>query len=167
MAILENTRAWSKKFDQADVWLAGVTSLVLAFLMVFVFAGFVLRYAFNAPIPGGNEVVELASVALVMLAVPYCNTREAHVRIDLLDPVLGRAGRAIGDALYRVIGIVVLGFLVKAYVARTLDALEYDDRTNMIGIAIWPFYALIIVGMGLYGAILLAQLIRQIRQVGS
>ncbi|MCA0871506.1 TRAP transporter small permease [Seohaeicola saemankumensis] len=167
MAPIASTKARRTLFDRADTWLALTASVVLAAMMIFVFAGAILRYAFNAPIHGGNEVVELASVAVVMLGIPYCTRRDAHVRIDLLDPLLGRSGRAFGDALYRVIGIVVLGFLVRAYVARTLDALEFDDRTNMIGIPVWPFYALICAGMGLYALILLVQLIGQITDRGA
>lgn len=161
MTSVRSPQARRSLIDRADTGLALIASVVLAAMMLFVFAGAILRYAFNAPIHGSNEVVELASVAVVMLGIPYCTRREAHVRIDLLDPVLGPMGRAFGDMLYRVIGIVVLGFLVRAYVARTLDALEFDDRTNMIGIPIWPFYALICAGMGLYALILLMQLIRQ------
>lgn len=157
--MLWNLGARLSWISRADVWLATIAAIVLAGMMVFVFAGAILRYAFNAPIPGGNEVLEMASVAAVMLAVPYCTTQEAHVRIDLLDNALGRVGRAVTDALYRVIGIVVLWFLTKSYIARSMDAYEYEDLTNMLDIPIWPFYALIVFGMGLYGLILAAQLV--------
>lgn len=148
--------AW---FGRVDIWLATISGLTLAVMMVFVFAGAVLRYVFNAPIVGGNEVLEMASVAIVMLAVPYCTLQDAHVRIDLLDRPLGRVGRMLTDVLYRVIGIVVLWFLVKSYVARTLDALEFDDVTNMLDLPLWPFYGLVVFGMGLYAVILAAQLV--------
>ena len=142
-----------------DVWLATLSGVALAFMMVFVFAGAILRYAFNAPIAGGNEVLEMASVAIVMLAVPYCTRQDAHVRIDLLDGPLGRVGRLLTDVLYRIIGIVVLWFLVKSYVARALDAHEFDDVTNMLDIPLWPFYGLIVFGIGLYAIILAVQLV--------
>lgn len=157
MSLQSETRpAW---FGRVDVWLATLSAVILAFMMVFVFVSAILRYAFNAPIAGGNEILEMASVATVMLAVPYCTTQDAHVRIDLLDRALGQMGRWLSDALYRVIGIVVLGFLANSYIARALDALEYDDVTNMLDIPLWPFYALIVFGMGLYAVILAVQLV--------
>lgn len=152
---METRPAW---FGRVDHWLATLSAIILAFMMVFVFVSAILRYAFNAPIAGGNEVLEMASVATVMLAVPYCTTQDAHVRIDLLDKALGRVGRLFTDALYCVIGIVVLGFLANSYLARTFDALEYEDVTNMLDIPVWPFYALIVFGMGLYAVILAVQL---------
>lgn len=145
--------------SRADVWLATLASVVLAGMMIFVFAGAILRYAFNAPIHGGNEVLEMASVAAVMFAVPYCTMQDAHVRIDLLENALGQIGRALTDFLYRFFGIIVLWFLTKSYIARTIDAYEYEDITNMLDIRIWPFYALIVFGMGSYGVILAAQIV--------
>lgn len=155
--ILEKARR--TLFDRADIWLALIASAVLAAMMVFIFTGAVLRYAFNAPIHGSNEYVELASVAVVMLGIPFTTRHDAHVRIDLLDPVLGRMGRAVGDVIYRGLGLIVLWFLVRAYWHRMWDAIEFDDRTNMTGLAIWPFYGLIVAGMALFALILAAQLI--------
>lgn len=154
--------AWT---GRVDMWLATISGLTLAFMMVFVFAGAILRYAFNAPIAGGNEVLEMASVAIVMLAVPYCTTQDAHVRIDLLDSTLGRVGRMLTDVLYSVIGIIVLWFLVKSYIARALDAHEFDDVTNMLDIPLWPFYGMIVFGMGLYALILAFQLVKLARKL--
>jgi TRAP-type C4-dicarboxylate transport system permease small subunit len=156
MSVKQN--AWLTWISQADIWLAIVSAIVLAGMMVFVFAGAVLRYVFNAPIAGGNEVLEMASVTAVMLAIPHCAARDLHIRIDLLDGVLGRVGRALTDILYRVIGVIVLWFLTNSYVARCLEAVEFEDTTNMLDIPIWPFYGLVAFGMGAYGVILAGQL---------
>ncbi len=150
---------------RVDMWLATLSSVVLAFMMIFVFVGAILRYAFNAPITGGNEVLEMASVAIVMLAVPFCTTQDAHVRIDLLDRPLGEVGRMLTDVLYRVIGIFVLWYLVKSYIARAQDAHEFNDVTNMLDIPLWPFYGLIVFGMALYAVILAGQLLTLVRNL--
>ena len=147
-------------FGRVVDWMGGLSALILGFLMVFIVIGATLRYLFNAPIPGGNEIVELTSVAIVMLAIPLCTLRDAHVRIDLLDNLLRQRGRVLTDMLYYAIGFVVLGFLVKAYIKRTVEALEFEDRTNMIGVVIWPFYALVVLGMALFGLILIMKLLR-------
>lgn len=155
----ENGNAWPRLIGRVEIWLAGVSAVVLAGMMLFVVTGAVLRYVFNAPIAGGNEVLEMASVALVMLAVPYCTAREVHIRIDLLDRPLGRVGRALTDAFYYVLGIAVLWSLTRSYVARTLDAFEFEDTSNMLDIPVWPFYGLVAFGMGAFGLILVGKLL--------
>jgi len=165
MRYLPKPQAWLNSFSRADYWLANIASAVLFLTMLFVFAGAILRYAFNTPIYGGNEYVEMASVAIVMLGLPYCTTRDDHVRIDLLDSALGKSGRAVTDAMYRIIGVVVLWHLIKAYIVRVSDALEYGDRTNLADIPIWPFHALICFGMTLYAVILILQLAQQAKDL--
>ncbi len=155
----ENGTAWPRWIGRADIWLARVSAVVLAGMMLFVVAGAVLRYAFNAPIAGGNEVLEMASVALVMLAVPHCTAREEHIRIDLLDRPLGRVGRALTDVLYYGVGMAVLWFLTRSYIARTSDAFEFEDTSNMLDIPVWPFYALVAFGMGAFGLILAGKML--------
>lgn len=142
-----------------DLWLAVLASVVLGAMMVFIFASAVMRYAFNAPVVGGNEVLGLGAVAMVMLALPYTTTQDSHIRIDLFDSILGRTGKALTDALYQGIGMVVLWFLTRAYVDKTLEAIEFEDTTNMREVLIWPFYALVTFGVGTYGVILAGQLV--------
>lgn len=128
-------------------------------MMCVTFAAVVMRYLFNAPILGGNEVIQLLSVAVVFLAMPYATQTEAHIRVDVLDHVIGPYGRLIGDILSRCISIVVLSFLVHRMWLKVLDSMEFKDATNMLSIPIWPFYGLILLGMALFVVLLVTQII--------
>lgn len=152
-------KAWLRQLGRVDLWLALLASMVLGLMMIFIFASAVMRYAFNTPVVGGNEVLGLGAVAMVMLALPYATTQDSHIRIDLFDKILGRGGKALTDAFYQVISLIVLWFLTRAYVGKTLEALEFEDTTNMLEVVIWPFYALVTFGMGAYGFILAGQLV--------
>lgn len=148
-----------RRLGRVDLWLAVLASVVLGVMMVFIFVSAVMRYAFNTPVVGANEALSLGAVAMVMLALPYTTTQDSHIRVDLFDTLLGRRGKALTDALYQWIALVVLWFLTRAYVAKTLEALEFEDTTNMLEVVIWPFYALVTFGMGAYGVILAGQLV--------
>ena len=152
-------KRWLISISQCDLWLAYIASAVLGSMMVFIFVSAILRYAFNAPIVGANEVLGLAAVAMIMLTLPYATTQNTHIRVDLLDNLLGAKAQALTEILYRVIAITVLWFLTKSYVTRALDAYEFDDTTNMLEVTIWPFYALIAFGMGTFALILALQLV--------
>ena len=153
--------ARSRYLDRASTILAHGASVFLVLMMCTVFIGVVLRYAFNAPILGSNEIIELMSVGVVMLGIPYCASQDSHIRIDLLDDFIGPTGRAFGDFIYRVMGTIVLGFMAERTLRKMFDTLKFEDSTNMLGIPIWPLYALITAGMGLYIVILIAQLVAQ------
>lgn len=144
---------------RVDVFLATISSAVLAFMMVFICLGVVQRYVFNAPFAGTNEVLEMCSVAFVMLAIGYCTRTDAHIRVDLIDRFLGPKGIAFTNSLYHVLGLVVLWFLTNSTIKRMMDAREFDDATNMLELPLWPFYGVVAVGMSVYALILVLKLV--------
>lgn len=140
-----------------------LSSLALAILLVATFAGVVMRYVFSAPILGGNEIVQLVSVALVMLAMPAAAQNDDHVRVDVFDGRLGRWGRFAADILSRVVSVYLLWLLTSRSWAKMWDAIEFRDATNMLSIPLWPFYGLLCLGALLYAIVLALQLVDVIR----
>jgi len=149
--------AWLKVFNRANLALAAVSGAFLVLVLALVFVGVIARYLFNAPIIGINEFVQLASVGVVMLALPYCTAYSGHVSVDVLDHAIGAWGRFIGDLLSRALSAWVLSVLVRRAWLKTLDAHEFGDATNMLGLPLWPFYAFVAAGMALCVAILIVQ----------
>ena len=156
----ENTR--SKTFDRANHLLAMFASIMLLFMVLIIAVGVVLRFVFAMPILGLNEVVQLTSVGVVMLALPYCTTMDGHVRVDVLDDLIGTNGRFIGDIGSRLISAFVLGVLVWRSLFKAVDAWKYGDATNMLNLPIWPFYAAIAVGMALCVVVYCMQMLAHI-----
>ncbi|ANT63343.1 hypothetical protein AYJ57_23005 (plasmid) [Salipiger sp. CCB-MM3] len=140
------TRVLSVISDRATSILAVIGGLALLLLVVLIFAGVVLRYVFGQPILGSNEIIQLTAVALVMSALPYCTHLNGHVTVDVFDRVLGRFGRMAGDVLARLLSGYVLGVLCHRAVYKALDAAEFGDTTNMLGLPLWPFYGILALG---------------------
>jgi TRAP-type C4-dicarboxylate transport system permease small subunit len=136
-----------------------MSSLALAVLLVATFAGVVMRYVFSAPILGGNEIVQLVSVALVMLAMPAAAQNDNHVRVDVFDSRLGRWGRFLANILSRVVLVYLLWLLTSRSWAKMWEAVEFGDATNMLSIPLWPFYGLLCLGALLYAIVLALQLL--------
>lgn len=143
--------------------LTAFSSVALAVLLVATFAGVVMRYVFAMPVLGGNEIIQLASVALVMLAMPLAGQRGDHVRVDVLDGFIGAPGRFAGDLVSRALAIYLLCLLAWRSWSRSLDAAEFGDATNMLSIPFWPFYALLALGTALYAIVLVLQLVDIVR----
>jgi len=140
------------------------SSLALAILLIATFAGVIMRYVFGAPILGINEIVQLVSVALVMLAMPVAAHHQDHVRVDVLDQGIGAIGRFIGDILSRGIAIYLLSLLTWRAWAKLQDAAEFGDATNMLSIPLWPFYGLLMIGAVLFVIALAVQLLDVLRK---
>lgn len=151
--------AWSRKFDRATVVLAAVAGLGLIFMVLTITAGVIMRYVFGNPMLGSNEIIQLTAVAVVMLALPYCTDQNGHVRVDVFDNAIGARGRWFGDVFSRVLSAFVLSALVVRSAFKSIDTWQYADTTNMLGLPLWPFYAMISLGMALCVLVLVEQII--------
>lgn len=153
----DNGSLVSKVFHGSAIVLAAIAGLNLLFMVALIAIGVGARFLFSWPILGVNEIVQFVSVVCVMLALPYCTLRETHVRVDVLDELIGRWGRLLGDILSRLLSASVLGVLVWRAWLKTLDAHEFGDATNMLSLPIWPSYGMIALGGAICVAILLFQ----------
>lgn len=140
-----------------------LSSVSLATLLVATFAGVVMRYVFGTPILGSNEIIQLVSVALVMLAMPVAAQHGDHIRVDVMDGVIGAWGRFVGDLLARAIAAFLLYQLALRAWVKLKDAAEFGDATNMLAIPLWPFYGLIVLGSVLYAVVLVLQFVDVLR----
>jgi TRAP-type C4-dicarboxylate transport system permease small subunit len=164
--VSESPRSTAGAFDRATVVLAWIAGLGLLFMLATITVSVVLRYLFSAPLLGVNEIVQLTSVALVMLALPYCTAVEGHVRVDVLDHAIGPSGRLLGDVLSPALSGFVLGWLAYRAALKALDAWEYGDATNMLSLPLWPFYGLLSIGTGLAVLVLAEQLLVVLARAG-
>ena len=137
--------------------------LVLFAIMCLVSYAVFARYVLNQPILGGNEIVQMGMALVVMMAMPFTTLKNGHIRVDVLDPHLGARGRFFSDILVRVVCCYVLYLLVAKTWDKALDAHEYGDVTNMVEIPVSLAYGAITLGMVLVIAVLLGQLVQQLR----
>ncbi len=151
--------AWARSIERATKALSALAGISLIFMMAAITIGVLTRYLLNRPITGVDEIVQMAGVALVMLALPYATLHGAHVRVDIFDDALGRLGRAVGDVFSRLVSGFVLVVLVDRAWDKTLDAYEYADTTNMLGMPVWPFYGVLMMGVALCLVVFAAELV--------
>lgn len=143
--------------------LTAISGLVLVAIMVLVSVSVFFRYVLNQPILGDQEFVEVGMALVVMMAMPYATYSGAHIRVDILDHRLGAFGRFAGDLLARAVGCFVLFLLIQKTWDKTVDAVKYEEVTNMIELPVWIIYGAITAGMGVYILVLVLQMIRQFR----
>ena len=143
--------------------LAAVSGAVLLGIMCLVSYSVFRRYVMNDPILGDAEIVQIGMALVVMMAMPHATNVGAHIRVDVLDGKIGSWGRYLGDLLARSLGAYVLVLLILKTWDKALDAHEYGDVTNMIELPVSVAYGAITLGMGAYAAVLLVQIIVQLR----
>ena len=82
-AATNKSEGWLVLLDRATRIVAGAAGLLLLALVVLIATAVIARYVFASPIVGINEIIQLISIAVVMLALPWCTAQGAHVRADV------------------------------------------------------------------------------------
>jgi len=132
--------------------------LVILFVMLFVCAEVVMRYAFNSPIPGHLEGSELLMPVIVFLALSYTQATRGHVGMDLLLENLPARARRHATIATLLFSVVICAILAWFSFKNALQLWRYDDVTMTPPyFHTWPAAAAIPLGYGLVSIRLILQ----------
>lgn len=113
-------------------------------LTLFVALSAVMRYVVGAPFSFTEELVGLFFSALVFLALPYVTLHRQHIEVTLLTDRYPPALRRWTDRLAN--GLIILFALWFGSYAYDFALVSYQvqARTDIAGLVLWPWMALIV-----------------------
>lgn len=137
--------------------------VVILGVMVFVCAEVIMRYAFNAPIPGHLEGSELLVPVIVFLALSYTQATHGHVGMELLIENLPARAQRLLNAVTLTASIFICAVIAWFSYKHAYQLWEYDDVTMTPPyFRTWPAAATIVLGYGLCAVRLYIQLLHLI-----
>jgi len=155
-------RGGLRRFDPARL-LTAAGALALAVMLLWTMVDIVARLAFNKPLHGTLDLVEVTLVLVAFLALPECFRRDEQIKIDLFDTMV----RPRTLALMRLAGeIATLAFL--ALLAVTLfqplaDAYRFGDQKPDLPVPVFLLLLAIELALVVSVFVVLGRAIEQIR----
>lgn len=115
-----------------------MAELFIATLALLTLADVLGRYVFNVSVVGAVELTEVLMVGVIFVGIVLATLAREHVTVDLLTLGFGPRGRRLHRCATHLLaaGISVLLATVTWSTARS--ALEFGDRTTMLGIPLAP-----------------------------
>jgi len=142
----------SRILSGAVAALNGAGTILIFLLMILINLDVLMRYAFNSPIDGVTELVELSIVAIVFLQLAdtvRCGrlTRSDgfYNRIRRLSP---RTGHVLA-VIFESAGIFFFAAILYGAVPRLIDAYSKGYYTGNVGIfvfPVWPVRLILVIG---------------------
>ncbi|HEY8580335.1 MAG TPA: TRAP transporter small permease [Beijerinckiaceae bacterium] len=115
----------------------------LAFaLAVLVTTSVLMRWLFDAPVPGDFEFVQMGTALIVFAYLPFCQMQRGNIIVDAFTGRLSDRARARIDALWDVVYAVVIGVIAYAMVQGVIDAWNSGEETMVSRIRLWPALAI-------------------------
>ncbi len=163
---LEQTNQWRTGgglTTAIHVVFAGTAGILLFTLMGVTMVDVIGRYAFSAPIPGGNEIVQILMAAIIYGALPSVCRQEAHITVDLLDGITPAKAIPPRQFFVNLAAFLILGFICWSLWVKAADLAYTGDTFEYLK---WPHAPVAYVLSALAGIgalVFLANLLRYLR----
>ena len=152
-------------WDAALSWAVFVAGgAALAFMaMLSTFNVLIMRKALSDPIRGAEDLMVLALVTVVAIAIPFGARTGAHIEIELLEPHMSPRFARLSRAAMKLIAIGLVSMLTWQLWLAGGRAAEFGEASQQLVISFGPFYRLLSVSLALYAAILAVDLWKLVR----
>lgn len=140
----------SRIADSIHDKILGLGGLILLTMAGIILAGVVARYILNSPIPGVTELIgEGLMVALIYLSLSSAH----HIRVSLIINRLSGRARKVVD--FFVVGLCAAVLLIGIWPSAEKAIGAYrsgEATTGLITFNLWPYRAVIVLGIALTAA---------------
>lgn len=144
-------------------YLAAIPICAAAILTICDIAG----RAFRHPIPGTLETSALFLAVTVALTLPHAQAMKDNTIVDVFFNFLPAKLKAVLDFMMTVLSLIIVGFIIRGswnFVAFSKRTMEWTDPNQW---PLWPFKAVLILGMTLLALQLLLDAREYIKDIGK
>jgi len=125
------------KVSNVFVWISGA---ILFGISALIFIDVLMRYIFNSPITGSQEIVELAIVLVLYLGLPYSTYARSHVRVDALINTFSPKGKLICLGIVTILCAFVSGPIAVQLFRQAGNVFDRGTASAILKLAHYPFY---------------------------
>jgi TRAP-type C4-dicarboxylate transport system permease small subunit len=118
-----------KGLDYVSWALAIVGGAIVVFAVGLTVVSVLWRYVLNSPIHGIEDVSRMSLAVIVAGSIAYGARQGAHVKVDVLEMVGGRAWTRYTDVVVRVLSILIVGAAAFALFEEGLCGFECGEFT--------------------------------------
>ena len=114
-------------------------ALVLAGVMMVSVVDVLGRYLLNRPLPGSSELTEILMAILIYAGLPVVSQRQAHITVDLLDPLTPKFVVPIRNVIVGLLSVLVVALIAWRLWAYADQIRISKDVTEYLKLPLAPF----------------------------
>ena len=125
----------------------GVAMAALAVMMLTIVVDVFMRYAFNAPVVGAFDVVEICLVIVIFYGMGAAISGFHEIVIDLVDLVIPPQLVRFLSCMAGLLSATILVFLFISMLTPAMQAYRYGDMRMELNIPVWVIWIVALVGL--------------------
>lgn len=111
-----------------------LTELCMVALALLTLTDVLGRYVFNVSVLGAVEMTEMLMVGVIFTGILLATLERGHIAVDLLSSGLGPRSRRVQQLASQLLALGISVLLGAVTWSQALSALDYGDRTTMLGL---------------------------------
>ncbi len=155
--------------DKAIRWLlifgTAISCTSVAAMMFLTFFNVSGRMAFDLPVKGYFELIELFMLLMTVFAIGYTATRKGHIRVDILANYLPRKVNNILDIVTYAVAFIFFIMVTWRGGVNGLDNFNDKLSTGVLHIPIYPFNFVLAVGTAILSVVFFRDCLKAIQGV--
>jgi TRAP-type C4-dicarboxylate transport system permease small subunit len=160
---LKRAEELMERVTRPVVSLLKIIAMGILFLMMLLTATDVIgRYVFNRPLTGAVEIVEFMMAVMVSFGIAYCAMIGGHVSVDIVVMHFSKKTQAIIESITSCAALVFFILITWQNVIYIEDNYLSKLKTPVLHIAVYPFVALVAIGLAALCLVLLLLFIRNL-----
>lgn len=126
---------WSK-FEMFLLYIGAIAMLIC---MTLITVDVIMRNIFNSSIVGVTELASLLLMPIFTCALPYIQSKKAHIILEFATEKAPPKVQAILDIFGMLVGLVLFAVVAQSCVTSAIDSFVRLDRTaGLVTFYIWP-----------------------------
>ncbi len=97
------------------------------------------RYGLNAPVPGTSELTGLGLGALIFAALPIVTAHSEHVRVSLLEMIVGPRSSSVEKIFLLATSLLALAVMALRLWSKARTLASYSDSSSYLHVPLAPF----------------------------
>jgi TRAP-type C4-dicarboxylate transport system permease small subunit len=145
MSFRKAAQLLGKLIETATKGFALVSACCLGAMMLVTVADVTMRYL-GKPLPGFFETTKVLLVCVVFFAIAHTQVVKGHVNVEFLVSRFPARLQGLVDSLTSTLAFALFGLLVWRTLLQGKTVMEGNQVSGTLGIPIFPFYGVIVVG---------------------
>ena len=137
---------YRQKTSRLTLLLGYTSAVILFFMMVLTVIDVFLRYFFNHPLLGLQEITELMLVTFVFFSLPYTLAHDDHIKVDFVLERLPITIQRFLNPLIQSLSVALLLAITVMGIIKGLQMKEANYISSILSIHVYPFYFVVSLG---------------------